>query len=412
MKSQIIEHVYTHTHTHTHTQSNTHYNHLPDEIKLYIFKFLNLETLIDVLRYIDKKHQGYVIELLKHYTLQQSDYNNSWFEYIQNHRTFFLHKHINILWDTTPLLSINKSKTVFNWNIFIDNSILSSSIHNDIEFFILLTKTYYLNSHIQNYMANLNLMKSWDFTLLNHFINNISVSIRFNSFDIIKTIFTSTYINFTSLIDNIKKYNNDTDTDDAYLDDINNTHYIFLKLANYTIKYNRIHILNYLKTFYSYSNEDYNYLLINCASSNILNNDIKDNKPNIIDYISLQITDLFTHTLTSFIENVSIYPHTILHFITSQQSILSLHHYQYVLNYYTTQPNFKYPNNTKTNQQHFLALLKLYIKHYSILENHHYSFNPVNYFINYKDSSKDLETIKEEIYKLFTHSFLLEVIDH
>ena len=52
-------------------------------------------------------------------------------------------------------------------------------------------------------------------------------------------------------------------------------------------------MLNYLKTFYTYTNQDYNYLLIKCASSKILNDDIKNNEPNIIDYISLNITNLF-----------------------------------------------------------------------------------------------------------------------
>ena len=415
------------SHIITKTQSYTNYNSLPDEIKLHILKFANLETLIDVVRYIDKKHQTYVIDILKKYTLTQSDYNNTWFEYIQNHRIFFLHKYINILWDDTPIISIKKTKQVFNWNIFIDNSILYSSFHNDIDFFILLTKTYYLNTTIQNYMAERNLTKSWDFTILHHFINNISSAIRYNSFDIVKTIFTDTHINFMSLIDNIKKYNDTNHIDDNYIDDnhiddnqlnnINNTQYIFLELANHTIKYNRIHMLNYLNSFYTYTNQDYNYLLINCSTSHILNNDIKNDKPNIIDYISLNITNLFTQTLTSFIENVSIYDDTILHFITSYQSKLSLQHYQYVLDYYIRQPNFNYPNNTNTNQQHFLTVLRLYIKHYTILENHHSSFEPVNYFKNYKHITKNLDNIKEcikiypkeDIYKMFTHSFLYKL---
>lgn len=403
-------------------QSYTHYNSLPDEIKLHILKFANLETLIDVIRYIDTKHQTYVIDILKTYTLTQSDYNNTWFEYIQNHRIFFLHKYINILWDDTPIISIKQTKPVFNWNIFIDNSILYSSFHNDIDFFILLTKTYYLNTTIQNYMAERNLTKSWDFTILHHFINNISSAIRYNSFDIVKTIFTDTHINFMSLIDNIKKYNDTNHIDDNHIDDnqinnINNTQYIFLELATHTIKYNKIHMLNYLNLFYTYTNQDYNYLLINCSTSDILNDDIKNNEPNIIDYISLNITNLFTQTLTSFIENVSIYDDTMLHFITSYQSKLSLQHYQYVLDYYIRQSNFNYPNNTNNNQTYFLTILRLYINHYNILENHHSSFEPVNYFKNYKHITKNLDNIKEcikiypkeDIYKMFTHSFLYKL---
>ena len=82
------------SHIITKTQSYTNYNSLPDEIKLHILKFANLETLIDVIRYVDKQHQKYVIEILKNYSLQKSDYSNTWFEYIQSHRTFFLHKHM------------------------------------------------------------------------------------------------------------------------------------------------------------------------------------------------------------------------------------------------------------------------------------------------------------------------------
>ena len=80
-----------------------------------------------------------------------------------------------------------------------------------------------------------------------------------------------------------------------------------------------------------------------------------------------------------------------LHFITSYQSKLSLQHYQYVLDYYIRQPNFNYPNNTNNNQTYFLTILRLYINHYNILENQHSSFEPANYFINYKHITKNLE---------------------
>jgi hypothetical protein len=389
------------------------YNNLPEEIHLHILKFANLETLIDVIRYVNKQHQKYVIDILKQYTLQKSDYNNVWFEYIQSHRTFFLHKHINILWDDTPIRLINKQTKLFNWNLFIERSIHYSILHNDIEFYSLLINTYFLNIEIKTFMDKRNIIKSWYFTLLYIFTNNISLAISFNSLNIIKFILTDKYINFISLIDIIKNYNNEDLNNEEY----NTKENIFLEFAQNTVQNNKIHILNYFKLFYNYTNKDYNNLLINCSTSKILNDDIKNNEPNIIDYISLNITELFTQTLTSFIENVSIYDNTMLHFITSYQSKLSLQHYQYVLDYYIRQPNFNYPNNTNNNQTYFLIILRLYINHYNILENQHSSFEPGNYFINYKYITKNLENIKEcikyypkeDIHIMFTHSFLYKL---
>ena len=407
-------------------KTQTKYNNLPEEIQLHILKFANLETLIDVIRYVNKQHQKYVIDILKQYTLQKSDYNNVWFEYIQSHRTFFLHKHINILWDDIPLQLINKKDKLFNWNLFIERSIHYSILHNDIEFYSLLINTYFLNIEIKTFMDKRNIIKSWYFTLLYIFTNNISLAISFNSLNIIKFILTDTYINFISLIDIIKNYNNeDLNNEDLNNEEYNTKENIFLEFAQNTVQNNKIHILNYFKLFYNYTNKDYNNLLINCSTSKILNDDIKNNEPNIIDYISLNITELFTQTLTSFIENVSIYDNTMLHFITSYQSKLSLQHYQYVLDYYIRQPNFNYPNNTNTNtntntnnnKTYFLTILRLYINHYNILENQHSSFEPGNYFINYKHITKNLENIKEcikyypkeDIHIMFTHSFLYKL---
>ena len=127
----------------TTSYNTTSYNTLPVEIKLYILQFLDLETLVDTIRYVDKTHRLLVIDILKKYTLTQSDCNSYWFEFIKNQNTHFLHKFLKPQNKDIMIRSQTTNTNSLSWINYL-RSIISISVvkNNSMMYGYILTKNF------------------------------------------------------------------------------------------------------------------------------------------------------------------------------------------------------------------------------------------------------------------------------
>ena len=267
------------------TLQQSSYHKLPVEILLHILKFLDLETLVDTVRYIDKTHRELVIDILRNYKLKQEDCTSYWFDFIKNQRAYFLHKYLSQQdkdFKPTYICSPNTHQNTISWYSYLQNKKTISIKHNDIEMYTILTNK--TNKGIYIKYPNSKIYLSYQVKAL---LDNINLAIEYNSLHIIKYIFTykkRDLINYHE-VDELFNFNRDEPEDKTFECDM------FYKFAEKAIFYNRVDILNYFTLKYNYTNEHYNSLLFLCTRNNLVNKAFRENKPNVMEYIIALFTD-------------------------------------------------------------------------------------------------------------------------
>ena len=333
------------TTTDLHNRSRS-YNDLPHEIKLHIFSFLDLETLVDSMQYIDKFHRTIVSDILKNYTLTNQDCNSFWFEHIKNQKTLFLHAHLKPQLHSLRIKSIdplNQEITTITWFQYLSKILKFSIEKNSYLYIIILVKNFINKACINN--------SNWYLSKYNGLlINHIKYAIRYNSLNIINFLLQNKNISLTNetIVEQQVKFN------------------MFYSFAIEAILYNKVNILIILSDLYNYTNEQYNMLLVECASNKTIDKAIFEKKDNVIDFILQTICSKDTndsiiteHTITQFINNAlqdKIYNvnnvNNILYFINKLHNQISINNYkiiltriicsQNIINFSQTIINFKY----------------------------------------------------------------------
>ena len=284
----------------TQLYDSTTYNNLPVEIKIHILQFLDLETLVDTIRYIDKTHRCLVIDILKKYTLKQSDCDSYWFEFIKNQNTQFLHKFLKPQNKDIMILSQSTNTNSLSWINYL-RSIISNSIvkNNSMLYGYILTK-YFTYKNIRQYVTS-NSPKWYLSSLTTSFIDSILIAIEHNSMSIIRVILEYPDIHFRFNKNDIEEQLFSTK--------------MFYNIAKTAILHNRVDIFKYFTLRYPYTNDQYNDLLLLCAKNTLIDTAIHENKPHVLDYIISKLTNsdasntivyhvLDTH-ITKFCEELS-----------------------------------------------------------------------------------------------------------
>ena len=263
----------------SHIQSScftTSYYSLPQEMILHILNFVGLETLIGSVRYIDKKHLGLVIDILKNYKLTQQDCDSYWFEFIKNQNTQFLHIHLKPQNKDIMIRSQSTNTNSLTWINYL-RDIISISIEKDnsILFGNILTK-YFTYKNIRQYFTS-NSPKWYLSNITLSFIDIVSNAIIHNSLRIIRLILEYPDINF--------RFNKDDIEEKTFAIQL------FSKFIEQSILYNRVGILKYFTLKFNYTNDDYNDLLVLCANNLLIDTAIQQNKPHVLDYIISKLTN-------------------------------------------------------------------------------------------------------------------------
>jgi len=315
--------------------NTTSYNTLPVEMKLHILQFLDLETLVDTIRYIDKTHYCLVIDILKKYTLKQTDCDSYWFEFIKNRNTHFLHKFLKPQNKDIMIRSHTTNTNSLSWINYL-RSIISNSVvkNNSMMYGYILTK-YFTYKNIRQYVTS-NSPKWYLSSLTTSFIESILISIEHNSLLIIRVILEYPYINFRFNKDDLEEQTFSTN--------------MFYNLAKTAILHNRVDILKYFILGHKYTNEHYNDLLVLCSNNTLIDTAIHENKPHVLDYILSQLTNsnvsnssnssntiiyhVLDTTITKFINTLSITEpkHNILtYFATKFSHKLTINDYKLLI---------------------------------------------------------------------------------
>ena len=255
--------------------NTTSYNNLPVEIKLHILQILGLETLVDTIRYIDKTHRLLVIDILKKYTLTQSDCNSYWFEFIKNQNTHFLHKFLKPQNKYIMIRSQTTNTNSLSWINYL-RSIISISVvkNNSIMYGYILTKNF-TYKNIRQYVTS-NSPKWYLSSLTTSFIESILIAIEHNSLSVIRVILEYPDINFRFNKNDLEEQTFSTK--------------MFYNMAKTAILHNRVDILKYFTLGHKYTNENYNDLLVLCANNTLIDTAIHENKPHVLDYILSKLT--------------------------------------------------------------------------------------------------------------------------
>ena len=345
-------------------QNEKTYDNLPLEINRHILEFLDLETLVDVVRYIDKKHRNLVIDILKKYTLTQQDCNSYWFEFIKNKNTGFLHRYLKPQCKTTMIRSIDTNQNTLSWINYIGYSQLLSNKKNNTNLFAILITKYYTYKNIKRYVmnANTNTNKWFLSSLTQSYFNNIMCAIEHNSLNIIRFILEYKEINF-----NFNK-------DDP--EEVNFELKLYERYSENAVLYNRLDIFKYFTLKYNYTNEKYNDLLVMCAKNKLIEAALHENKPNVLDYIISKLSNsnpctciehqnnhiydiLDTHLTKVFEElsNLGSHNHNIITYFVSKFG------HKISINHYKTLICIQINNNINNNNIDIVKqLIKLYLE--------------------------------------------------
>ena len=258
-------------------QNQTTYQHLPVEMILHILDFVTLETLVDTVRYLDKKHRNLVINILKNYKLKQQDCDSYWFDYIKNKNTQFLHTFLKPQNNDTMLRSHSTNTNSLSWFNYIGEIINISIIKNNSVLFGHVLTKYFTYKNIRQYITD-NCPKWYLSIVTLSFIKIIHTAIQHNSLLIIRLLLEFPDINF--------KFNKNDPDEKTY------SSTLFYKFAEKAIVYNRVDILKYFALRYKfYTNEQYNSLLVLCSMTKIVNKAYRENKPNVMEFIISIFTD-------------------------------------------------------------------------------------------------------------------------
>ena len=254
------------------------YNTLPEEMQLYILKFLDLETLISIIQYLDNKHRLFVIDILKKYTLTKSDCDSPWFDFIKTQNTQFLHRYLKPQ-DTYIMIHSNiTGQKTQSWREYIKHTIKFSIIHNNpVLYYYLLTKYFTCDyKNIRNHITS-NSPKWYLSLITSSFISTILYAIEHNSLLIIKMILSLKDINF--------RFNKHDPEEIAFAIKL------FYNFAKTAILHNKVDILNYFTLKCTYTNEQYNDLLVVCVNNTLIDTAIRENKPHVLYYIISKLTN-------------------------------------------------------------------------------------------------------------------------
>ena len=263
----------------------TAYHNLPVEINLHILKFLELETLVDTVRYIDKKHRLLVIDILKNYTLTKNDCDSYWFEFIQFRNTRFLHSFLKPQHTKTMIRSAVTHTNSLPWDEYLKITINHATIKNNYILFgnLILRYTNYRN--IRKSISNDTIdTTKWYLSLIRFHTLSIVLAIEHNSLSIISFILEADIIKFN--------FNKD-DIEEKIFE-----YKMYHNFANVATSFNKVDSLTYFTLNFKYTNAHYNELLIACVTNQIIDTAIQENKPNVMAYIISILTNSKTDTHT------------------------------------------------------------------------------------------------------------------
>jgi len=254
------------------------YNHLPMEIKLHILSnFLDLETLVDIIRYIDKTHHLLVIDILKKYTLTQTDCDSYWFEFIKKQNTLFLHKYLNPQNKDTMIRSSTTNINSLPWINYLREVVHISIEKNNYLLYGSILGKYFNYNNIRQYITS-NSPKWYLSTVTTSFVETINFAITYNAISNIRLILEYPVINF--------RFNKDDLEEQTFSNDM------FYNFAKTAILHNKVGILSYFVSRYNkFTNEQLNDLLVLCASNTLIDTAIHENKPHVLDYIISKLTN-------------------------------------------------------------------------------------------------------------------------
>lgn len=316
---------------HTYYHSTTTYHNLPVEITLHILKFLDLETLVDTVRYIDKKHRFLVIDILRNYKLKQEDCDSYWFEFIKKQNTLFLHKYLKPQNQDTMIRSSNTNINSLPWINYLEEVLTISIEKNNYLLYVSILSKYFNCRNIRQYITN-NSLKWYLSPVTTSFIDAINFAITHNAISIIELILDYPVINF--------RFNKDDLEEKTFLSSLV---YSWVRTA---ILHNKVDVLKYFTLRYIFTNQHYNDLFVLCANNLLIDTAIQENKPHVLDYIitkltnpSNSVTSDITYNIpdtiiTKFIDTLSITEpkhNIIIYFATKFSHKLDIIHYINIL---------------------------------------------------------------------------------